>query len=143
MTKPVESDKTTLQQNKRKKIGLIDTDPQNSRKSIEGLTAPQQALREAAINHFKANKVRAFIEKQIKHINVNRQISEGIRFLFDKNGNPPANIPLEDIIDERKKIEAQIHWLEALCSEMRNQLSKAKEIEDLALESMGLDPGKV
>ena len=143
MTKPVELDKTSLQQKKRKKIGLIDTEPQNSIKSIEGLTGPQQALREAAIKNFKANKIKAYIEKQIEHINVNQQIGEGIRFLFDKNGNPPANLPIEDIIEERKKIEAQIRWLEALCSEMRNQLSKVKEMEDLALESMGLDLGKV
>ncbi|MDY6853749.1 MAG: hypothetical protein SWO11_03420 [Thermodesulfobacteriota bacterium] len=143
MTKPVESDKQSLQLNKRKKIGLIDTEPQNSRKSIEGLTVRQQALREAAIKTFKANKIKAYIEKQITHINVSQQIGEEILFLFDKNGNPPANLPLEDIIEERKKIEAQIRWLEALCSEMRNQLSKIKEIEDLTLESTGIYQGKV
>ena len=129
--------------NRRKKIGLIDTEPIDSSRSIEGLTAPQQALREATIKKFRANKIRAYVEKQIKHVNLNQQIGEGIRFLFDKNGNPPANLPLEDIIEERKKIEAQIRWLEALCSEMRNQLSKVKEIEGLALEPMGLDQGKV
>ena len=142
MTKPVESDKPSMQSGDRKKIGLIDTEPKSSSQTPEGLTTRQQALREAAIKNFKANKVKAYIAKQVKHVNVNRQIGDGIRFLLDKNGNPPANVPLEDIFEERKKIEAQIRWLEALCSELRNNLSKVKEIEDLALESIGQDKGK-
>ncbi len=142
MTKPVEPDKPSMQLRDRKKIGLIDTEPKSSRKTPEGLTAQQQALREAAIKHFKANKVKAYIAEQIKHVNPNRQIGDGIRFLFDNHGNPPANVPLEDIFAERKKIEAQIRWLEALCSELRNNLSKVKEIEDLALELIGQGQGK-
>lgn len=134
MTKPVESDKQSMQLSKRKKLGLIDTEPKDLKQALEVLTPQQLALREAAIKQFKVNKVKGYIAKQIKHLNPNKQIGDSIRFLFDKYGKPPANLPIEDIIAERKKIEAQISWLEALCSELRNNLSKVKEIEDHAFD---------
>ncbi|WP_415883515.1 hypothetical protein [Neptuniibacter sp. QD34_54] len=127
-------------QEKRKRIGLLDTEPRNSRIKPEGLTAQQQALREAAINQFKSNKIKAFIAKQVKHINSNRQVADGIRFLFDEHGLPPANAPLEDIISERKKIESEIRWFEAMCSELRNKLGQVKEIEELAMEMLENQP---
>jgi hypothetical protein len=123
-----------LRPDRRKKIGLIDTEPKRSDVRPEGLTPRQQALREAVINNFKANKVRSYIAKQISYINSSRQVAEGIAFLFDEHGEPPANAPLADIIAERENIESQIRWFEAMTSEMKNKLVKIKEIEDLALE---------
>ena len=127
-----------MQLGNRKKLGWVNTE-KNLQESLDGLTPKQQAMREAAIKQFKVNKVRAFISEQVKYLNLNRQIGDSIRFFFDKNGKPPVNLPLEDIIAERKKIEAQIHWFEALCSEMRNNLSKIKEIEDHAIEFISQD----
>ena len=118
------------------KIGLIDTEPASMEKVVEGLTPLQQTMREATISHFKANKIKKYVSEQTEYVNPSRQIGEAIRFLFDEQGRPPANAPLEEIIAERKKIEAQIGWLEALSQELRNNLIKIKEIEDLALEML-------
>lgn len=123
----------------RKKIGLIDTEPKKAGQAVPGLTKQQAALREAAINHFKANKVKAFVAKQVEYVNAARQIGEGIQFLFDREGRPPANAPIEEIIAERKKLENQILWLEAISAELRNNLVKVKEIEDLALDLLDLE----
>jgi hypothetical protein len=129
-----EDKQKSLKPDRRKKIGLIDTEPKRSDVRPEGLTPRQQALREAVINNFKANKVRSYIAKQISYVNSSRQVAEGISFLFDEHGEPPANAPLADIIAERENIESQIRWFEAMTSEMKNKLVKIKEIEDLALE---------
>lgn len=128
------SDNTAQPDEVKKKIGPLDTDPEAAEKQSPNLTPQQQALRDAAINNFKANKIKAYIANQVEYINTSRQIGDGIRFLLDKNGRPPANAPMEDIIEERKKIEAQIRWLEAICSELRLNLSKLREIEDEAFE---------
>ena len=63
-------------------------------------------------------------------------LAEGIKFLFDEHGRPPANAPLEDIIDERRHIEYQIKWFEAILLELRNRLIRVKEVEDYALEML-------
>ena len=65
-----------------------------------------------------------------------RQIGKGIRFLFDAHGNQPVNAPIEDIIAERRKAEVQIQWLEAICSELYNNLTKIKEFEEDAIALM-------
>jgi hypothetical protein len=127
---------------KRMKIGLIDTEPTNIRHAPEGLTPPQQALREAVINKFTTNRINKYIKEQMAHINFRQTIADGIRLLFDEHGRPPANAPLEDIIAERKNIEAQILMLEAICAALRNRFMKVKEIEDMALELLGHDQGK-
>ncbi len=130
------SGKLSSQLGTREKIGIVSSDSRSSEKNLEGLTEAQHALREATINHFKSNKVKAYITKQIRHINSNRQVADGIRILFDEHGNPPANAPLEDIISERKKIELEIRWFEAMTSELRNKLVQIKEIEELSIELM-------
>ncbi len=139
MSKLNEPDKSSGQLGSRKKIGLVTSESGSARHKPEGLTDAQQVLREATINHFKANKVKAYITKNIRYVNSNRQVADGIRFLFDEHGNPPANAPLEDIIAERKTIESEIKWFEAMCSELRNKLVQVQEIEDLALELIRQD----
>lgn len=123
---------------KRQRIGLIDTDLRGEEQIARQLTPAQQSMRESLIDHFKSNKLKTYISEQLRHINVNRQIGEVTRFLFDEKGRPPANAPLEEIIAQRRKIETQIRWLEALCSEMRNNLIKIREVEEQALELLGL-----
>lgn len=136
MSDSEEIDKDLNLRGKRKKIGAVTSESYNFRNKPEGLTDAQNTLREAAINHFRANSVRKFITKNIQHINSNRQVADGIRFLFDENGNPPANAPLEEIIAERKKIEAEIRWFEAMRKELESKYVQIKEIEELALELM-------
>lgn len=123
----------------RLRLGPIDGDPITKAARLDQLTPHQRALRLAVLQEFKAKKVRKFIEKQVEHINTNRQIAEGIKFLFDEHDRPPPNAPLEDIIAERRNIEYQIRWFEAILSELRSRLVKVKEIEDYALEGLGLD----
>ena len=135
-TMPNEIAQRPVQTGTREKIGTVTSEVASTRQKPEGLSETQNALREATLNHFKANKVRSFITKHVQFINSKRQVADSIRFLFDEQGRPPANAPLEDIIAERKKIEAQIHWFEAMCSELRNKLVQVKEIEDMALELM-------
>jgi hypothetical protein len=135
-TMPDEIKQRPMQSGARERIGTVTSEVASISQKPEGLSEAQNALREATLNHFKANKVRSFITKHVQFINSKRQVAESIRFLFDEHGRPPANAPLEDIIAERKKIEADIRWFEAMCSELRNKLVQVKEIEDLALELM-------
>ena len=135
--KSVNQDKSAGRQTgNRKKIGLLDTEPKRIGHTPEGLTPHQQDLREAVINRFKFNKVNRYITEQVSHINYKEQLAEGIRLLFDEHGRTPANVPLEDIIAAREKIESEIRMLEAICFAMRHHLSKIKEIEEMALASI-------
>ena len=104
----------------------------------ESLNAEQeQEMREAVLQRFNAKKVSEYITDQMKHINSNQDLADGIRFLFDERGRPPANAPLEDIIAAREKIESDIRMLEAICSAMRNRLARIREVEDMAFELIG------
>lgn len=125
---------------RRKRLGPIDGSPVTAKPDLESLTPQQRALRLAVLQEFKAKKVKQFIEKQVEHINTNRQLAEGIQFLFDELGRPPQNAPLEDIIHERRNIEYQIRWLEAILSELRSRLGRVREIEDYAFERLGEPP---
>ncbi len=124
----------------RRRMGPIDGSPVTKAPDLSGLTPQQRALRLAVLHEFKAKKVKKFVEKQVEHINVNRQLAEGIKFLFDETGRPPGNAPLEDIIEERRNIEYQIRWFDAILTELRNRLVKVREIEDYAFERLGDAP---
>jgi len=124
----------------RAKLGQIQGDPVTTKPNLEALTPRQRALRLAVIREFKAKKVKKFVEKQVEHLNTNRQLVEGIKFLFDEHGETPRNAPLEDIIEERRNIEYQVRWFEAVLAELRSRLVKVREIEDYAFESLGVEP---
>jgi hypothetical protein len=119
---------------KRKKIGVLDTEPKQIGRMPEGLTAQQEEMLDGLIRRFTIQKVNKYLKDQVKHINYKNHLGESMRLLFDEHGRPPANAPLEEIIAAREKIEAEIHMLEAICSAMRVSLGKLKEIEDQALE---------
>lgn len=127
----------------KERVGLVGTEPKNTSITPEGLNPQQAALREVAIRDFKSNKAKKFISGQMRHINTSRQLGESIKFFFDSSGRPSDIASLEDIVSERKQIESKIRWLEAICEELRNILTKIKEIEDGALELLGQYPGKV
>jgi hypothetical protein len=124
----------------RPKLGPVQGEPVTTKPDLGSLTPRQRALRLAVIREFKAKKVKKFVEKQVQHLNTNRQIVEGIKFLFDEHGAPPRNAPLEDIVQERRNIEYQIRWFEAVLAELRNRLVKVREIEDYAFETLGAEP---
>ena len=124
----------------RSKLGPVQGNPVTTHPDLDSLTPRQRALRLAIIREFKAKKVKKFLEKQVEHLNTNRQLVEGIKFLFDEHGLPPRNAPLEDIVDQRRNIEYQIRWFEAVLGELRNRFTKIKEIEDYAFESLGRPP---
>lgn len=123
----------------RQKIGPIEGEPITTSPNLDALTPHQRALRLAVIDEFKAKKLKKFFEKQVEHINTNRQVVEGIKFLFDEHDRPPPNAPIEDIIEERKRIEYEIKWFEAITVELRNKLVKVREIEVYALDLLGQD----
>jgi hypothetical protein len=125
----------------RAKIGAIDGDPVTSHPHLDALSEQQRALRLAVIQEFKSRKVKKYVEKQVRHINVNERVAEGIEFLFDEEGRPPKNMPMEDIVAERRQIEYQIRWFEAILDELQNRLVRVKEIEDHALDLLAKDFG--
>ena len=125
--------KPPMQLGVRKKIGLVETEPKNAEQTPEGLTKPQQVLREYALKRFKTKKIEKYVSKQIEHFNSTQQVAEVISFFFDENGKPPPNLSLEDIIAERNILKAQIHWINAIRSEMQNKLTVLKKHEALAL----------
>jgi hypothetical protein len=120
----------------RKRLSPADTNPETGRPDAATLNERQQALRRAMIDAFKAKKARRWIERNVNHININRDLAEGIKFLFDEHGRPPENMPLEDVVEERRRIEYQIRWFEAILLELNNRLGRVREIEDYALEML-------
>lgn len=120
----------------RKRLSPVPQDPETGRPDAVLLSPQQRALRAAMMDAFNAKKARRFLERQVKHINVHREMADGIKFLFDEHGRPPPNAPLEDIVDERRRIEYQIKWFEGILLELNNRLIRVKEVEDYAFEML-------
>ena len=126
----------------RKNLGPVGGDPVTTHPDLDKLTPMQRALREALLREFKSRRAKKFVEKQVQYINANRQVAEGIKILFDENGQPPANAPLEDIIEERRRLEYQIKWFESMLLEMQTRLLRVREIEALALDILARSPSE-
>ena len=120
----------------RKRLSPVPENPDTRRPDSALLSPHQKALRAAVVDAFNAKKARRFMERHVNHISTNRDLAEGIKFLFDEHGRPPANAPLEDIVDERRRVEYQIKWFEAALLELRNRLVRVREVEDYALEML-------
>jgi hypothetical protein len=120
----------------RKRLSPVPENPTTQRTDPSLLEPHQKALRTAVVDAFNAKKARRFLERHVKHISTNRDLADGIKFLFDEHGRPPANAPLEDIVDERRRVEYQIMWFEGILLELRNRLVRVKEVEDYALETL-------
>lgn len=127
---------------KREHIGPISGKPVTTHPDLDKLSPHQRALRQAVIREFKAKKMRKFVERQVEHINMRIQVGEGIRFLFDEHGRPPANAPLEDIVWQRQQVEYQIKWFEAVLTELQGTLVRIREIEDQALDLLSQNEGQ-
>ena len=76
----------------------------------------------------------------MQYINGNRQVAEAIKILFDENGQAPANAPIEDIVEERRQLEFQIKWFEAMVLELQTRLLRVREIEALAFDVLERSP---
>lgn len=131
---------TDLKEGGRQKIGPIQGDPVTTHPDLDNLSPYQRGLREALLREFKARKVKKFVEKQVKYINANRQVAEEIKILFDEHGQAPANAPMEDIIAERRQLEYQVKWFEAMTLELQTRLLRVREIEALALDVLDRTP---
>jgi len=131
---------TTPPPGERKKIGPIDGSPVTTNPNLETLTPTQRGLRDALLREFKARKAKKFVEKQVQYINGNRQVAEAIKILFDEHGQAPANAPVEDIIEERRQLEYQIKWFEAMVLELQTRLLRVREIEALAFDVLERSP---
>jgi hypothetical protein len=99
---------------RRKHIGLIGPEPKGFWKAPEGVSAEQQRLREDVLRSFVKKIIKDYAVEQERYIEADPEMSESIKYLFDEHGNPPANAPLEDIVRERKALEVNIRWLEAI-----------------------------
>lgn len=130
------SDPTSTEKPSRKKLSPVPENPETGRPDPSMLDPHAQALRKAMLDAFNAKKARRFLERHVKHISTNRDLADGVKFLFDEHGRPPANAPLEDVVEERRKIEYQILWFEGILLELRNRLVRVKEVEDYALEML-------
>jgi hypothetical protein len=124
----------------RPKLGYIDGNPVTTHPNLEKLTPVQRGLRDALLREFKARKAKKFVEKQVQYINGNRQVAEAIKILFDEHGQAPANAPIEDIIEERRQLEYQIRWFEAMVLELQTRLLRVREIEALAFDILEHSP---
>ena len=120
----------------RERLSPAPENEETGRPDAHKLSKHQQALRTAMMDAFNAKKARRFVERNVEHIATNRDLAEGIKFLFDEAGRPPANAPLEDIVEERRRIEYQITWFEGILLELRNRLVRVREVEDYALEML-------
>jgi hypothetical protein len=131
------SDKTTPPKITRgKRLSPVPVNPETQRPDPTMLTQHQEALRQAMINVFTAQKARRSLERQVEHISPNRNLAEGIKILFDDKGRPPPNAPLEDIVEERRRLEYHVMWFEGILAELRNRLVRTREVEDYAFEML-------
>jgi hypothetical protein len=119
-----------------KRLSPVPLNPATQRPDPTKLTQHQEALRQAMLNVFTAQKARRSLERQVQHISPNRNMAEGIKLLFDDKGRPPANVPLEDIVEERRKLEYQLKWFEGIVAELKNRVVRVREVEDYALEML-------
>jgi hypothetical protein len=119
-----------------KRLSPVPVNPETQRPDPTMLTQHQEALRQAMINVFTAQKARRSLERQVEHISPNRNLAEGIKILFDDKGRPPANAPLEDIVEERRRLEYHVMWFEGILAELRNRLVRTREVEDYAFEML-------
>lgn len=106
----------------------------HGRVDVSKMSTPQDAMRQSVVDWFHAKKSSNYLQQQINHIVSNRELVEGIQFLFDEHHRAPANAPLEDIVEERRMIEYRLMWLDSFAAEMRDRLLRIREIEDAALE---------
>lgn len=120
----------------RKRLSPVPQDSATGRPDAALLSPQQRALRTAMLDAYSARKARRFLERQVEHINIHREIADGIKFLFDEHGRPPLNTPLEDVVEERRRIEYQIKWFEGILLELNNRLIRVKEVEDYAFEML-------
>jgi hypothetical protein len=130
------SESSVPEKAKRELLSPAPKDPVSGRPDPTLLKPHQDALRQAVVDAFNAKKARKFLQKHVHHISTNRELAEGIKFLFDEHGRPPANASLEDIIEERQKIEYEILWIDSVLMELRHRLVKIREVEDYALEML-------
>ena len=120
---------------KRERLSPAPLDPLTGRSDPSQMKPHQAALRQAVVDSFNAKKARTFLQKQVHHISTNRELADGIKFLFDEHGRPP-NMPIEDIVDERRMVEYHLMWVEGVLNELRHRLIKIKEVEDYAFEML-------
>lgn len=119
-----------------KRLSPVPVNPETDRPDPTKLAPHQEALRQAMLNVFTAQKARRSLERQVQHISPNRNLAEGIQLLFDDQGRPPENVPLEDIVEERRRLEYHIKWFEGILAELRNRLVRVREVEDYAFEML-------
>ena len=129
-----------LPQGKRTPLGPIQGDPVTSHPNLKTLSDVERSLREALLHEFKARQAKKFVERQVNHINTNQQVAEAIKILFDEHGQPPANTPLEEIIEQRRQLEFQIRWFEGMLIELQTRLLRVREVESLALDLLARSP---
>ena len=120
---------------KRERLSPAPLDPLSGRSDPSQMKPHQAALRQAVVDSFNAKKARSFLQKQVHHISTNRELADGIKFLFDEHGRPP-NMPIEDIVEERRMVEYHMMWVEGVLNELRHRLIKIREVEDYALEML-------
>jgi hypothetical protein len=119
-----------------KRLSPVPVNPETQRPDATKLAAHQEALRQAMLNVFTAQKARRSLERQVEHISPNRNLAEGIKILFDDKGRPPDNVPLEDIVEERRRLEYHVMWFEGILAELKNRLVRVREVEDYAFEML-------
>ena len=130
------SDKPASQLFGGKRLSPVPVNAETDRPDPTKLAPHQEALRQAMLNVFTAQKARRSLERQVQHISPNRNLAEGIKILFDDKGRPPANVPLEDIVEERRRLEYHVKWFEGILAELKNRLVRVKEVEDYAFEML-------
>ena len=73
---------------KRERLSPAPLDPLSGRSDPSQMKSHQAALRQAVVDSFNAKKARTFLQKQVHHISTNRELADGIKFLFDEHGRP-------------------------------------------------------
>ena len=120
---------------KRERLSPAPLDPLSGSSDPSLMKPHQAALRQSVVDSFNAKKARSFLQKQVHHISTNRELADGIKFLFDEHGRPP-NMPIEDIVEERRMVEYHLMWVEGVLNELRHRLIKIREVEDYAFEML-------
>ena len=98
------------------------------------------ALRQAVVDSFNAKKARTFPQKQVHHISTNRELADAQ--VPVRRARRPPNMPIEDIVEERRMVEYHLMWVEGVLNELRHRLIKIKEVSRTNARDAGAGGGK-
>lgn len=82
----------------------------------------REALRVALIKKFGIENAEMEAKKHLEEMSGKREATNAFLFLCDKQGRPPKNISMQEIINQYDTLSGQFKWMQALANELQIKL---------------------